>query len=419
MTRLDALVAAAAEYLAEDRSLLSGSDAAQAVVALTQVLNRLEGARVELAGRVQESGVWGLDGSRSAAAWLARQTRSSRAASVRDLRLARALSEVLPLTAAAVLAGDIPVGHAQVMARTCTRTDAMRLLLGCPDRGESLILAQAHLGDEDFRRFCAAWAYRADPDAADAAYREGRDGHWLQTAVTDAGVAVRGFLSPTCGEALAIALKALIGVPAKTDNRSHQERLHDALHALAAGTLAGGTLAKTNGVRPQVVIQVPAATVLAAPGTPGVPPAWLQESRCPIPTFELDRLACDSEVLAAIMSAEGEVLRFGRAKRLFEGPLRRAMETRDGGCRYPGCSAPASQCEGHHLERWVDGGLTDLDEGCLLCWFHHIHVHAQAIRIERVGGGGLSFYDQHGQLIGTTYPCRGPDPDPLAWPSPT
>ena len=108
MTSLDSLVAAAEAFLAEDRSQLSGTVAAQSLVTLSGVLGRLEGAQVELAGHVEASGVWALDGSRSATSWLVTQTRTSRAAAGSQLKLARALREVLPLTAAAVRTAASP-----------------------------------------------------------------------------------------------------------------------------------------------------------------------------------------------------------------------------------------------------------------------------------------------------------------------
>lgn len=418
LTRLDALVVAAGDFVGEDRSAMSGREAVASLLTLSGLLDRLEGVQVELAGRVEESGVWGLDGSRSAAAWLARKTKSSRAAAGSDLKLARSLRGVLPHTAAAVLAGELPIGHARLISRVCARSEMMRITLADSEVGEPLLLAAAHLPADEFLRVCQSWAYRADPDAADAGYREESEGFEFRLADSTHGVVPSGAFSPSVAEMIRIVLRAEIGVPAASDTRNTAQRMHDALGSVMARALTGGGLGKAHAVRPQVVVHVPLATVLAAPGTPGVPPAWLQDTQCPIPTFELDRIACDSEVLRAIMTADGEVLQFGRAKRLFEGPLRRAMETRDGRCRYPGCFAPPSQCEGHHLQRWVDGGLTDLDEGALLCWFHHVHVHAQAIRIERVEGGGLAFRTTHGDLIGITYPHGGPDPDPIGWPAP-
>ncbi len=51
------------------------------------------------------------------------------------------------------------------------------------------------------------------------------------------------------------------------------------------------------------------------------------------------------------------------------------MTVRDQGCVFPGCERPAAWCEAHHRIPWSRGGPTDLDNGCLLCSFHHHLIH--------------------------------------------
>jgi hypothetical protein len=36
---------------------------------------------------------------------------------------------------------------------------------------------------------------------------------------------------------------------------------------------------------------------------------------------------------------------------------------------------PASWTDAHHIRHWADGGLTDLENGALLCGRHHTVVH--------------------------------------------
>ncbi len=48
---------------------------------------------------------------------------------------------------------------------------------------------------------------------------------------------------------------------------------------------------------------------------------------------------------------------------------------RDEHCQYPGCRAPVSWCDIHHLDPWEHGGPTDLDNLILLCPYHHHLVH--------------------------------------------
>jgi hypothetical protein len=90
---------------------------------------------------------------------------------------------------------------------------------------------------------------------------------------------------------------------------------------------------------------------------------------------QVRRLACDARVLPAILGGDGEVLELGRSRRLFTGPVRRALTLRDGGCAFPGCDRPPRWCDAHHLRSWLTGGPTDVDNGVLLCGYHHRLVH--------------------------------------------
>jgi hypothetical protein len=87
------------------------------------------------------------------------------------------------------------------------------------------------------------------------------------------------------------------------------------------------------------------------------------------------RLACDAEVVPAVLGSQGEVLEQGRSERLFNRAQIRHLWLRDGHCTFPGCTKPATWCDAHHLVHWADGGPTDTDHGALLCQAHHTVVH--------------------------------------------
>ena len=178
---------------------------------------------------VRESGVWGLDGSRSAKAFLERTTGASGAKIASDLRLAERLATVLPLTAEALREGAITVEHAKVLSRGACGTPARIEALADPERGEGFLLAHAGLPVDQFKTFVAAWAYRVDPDAEDAKRRAAAGDFGFDLAETLDGVHVRGFLTPESGEALSTALTAVIGIPSSTDGRTASRRRHDAL----------------------------------------------------------------------------------------------------------------------------------------------------------------------------------------------
>jgi HNH endonuclease len=86
---------------------------------------------------------------------------------------------------------------------------------------------------------------------------------------------------------------------------------------------------------------------------------------------------------------------------------RRALNARDGGCRWPGCTRPPSWTAAHHVVHWSHHGPTDQDNLVLLCRHHHWCVHE--------GGWTLVHTDDEGILalspvVGVQTPLRDPRP---------
>lgn len=87
------------------------------------------------------------------------------------------------------------------------------------------------------------------------------------------------------------------------------------------------------------------------------------------------RLACDADILPAVLGSRGQLLDLGRVTRLVTPGQRRALWHRDRGCTFPGCSAPPWWTEAHHIIHWSQGGRTALPNLTLLCRRHHVVVH--------------------------------------------
>ncbi len=87
----------------------------------------------------------------------------------------------------------------------------------------------------------------------------------------------------------------------------------------------------------------------------------------------LRRVACDGGVVAAVVDEQGAVLDVGRRTRAIPTAIRRALWIRDQGCRFPGCSNKRF-VHGHHIEHWLHGGRTSLDNLVMLCSFHHRQI---------------------------------------------
>jgi hypothetical protein len=79
----------------------------------------------------------------------------------------------------------------------------------------------------------------------------------------------------------------------------------------------------------------------------------------------------------------------GQQRRLFTGPLRRALILRDRGCAFPGCDRPPRWTDGHHIVSWLDGGPTSLANAVLLCGHHHRLIHHSDWQIRQNPADGL------------------------------
>ncbi len=111
-----------------------------------------------------------------------------------------------------------------------------------------------------------------------------------------------------------------------------------------------------------------------------------------ITVSEAMRLACNASILPAVLDTTGQPLHLGRSRRLFSPAQRTAMALRDRECRTHGCTVPATWCEAHHRTPWPRGGLTDLDQGVLLCPWHHHRAHDPAYRTDTLPNGDLRFH---------------------------
>ena len=89
----------------------------------------------------------------------------------------------------------------------------------------------------------------------------------------------------------------------------------------------------------------------------------------------LRRMACDADIIPAVLGGQSKPLDVGRTKRLFTGGLRTAIIHRDQHCTFPGCDRPPDWCDAHHATPWWAGGHTNLQNAELLCARHHTIVH--------------------------------------------
>ena len=78
-----------------------------------------------------------------------------------------------------------------------------------------------------------------------------------------------------------------------------------------------------------------------------------------------------SHPVLRLFDTDGQPLHLGRGARLASAAQRLALYARDRGCNRPGCDMPPQWTQLHHLDEYQYGGLTDVEEMCLVCPFDH------------------------------------------------
>jgi hypothetical protein len=174
---------------------------------------------------------------------------------------------------------------------------------------------------------------------------------------------------------------------------SYQALRADALALIAEGFLAAPDTSSTAADRYQVVIHADAETLRDhAAGRCEI------EQGPAIPAETLRRVTCDSSVVRIVESEHGEPLDVGRKTRTIPPAIRRALNSRDGGCRFPGCTHQR-YVDAHHIEHWADGGETKLSNLVTLCRLHHRLVHEGEIAVECQPDGGWRFLHPDGRQL--------------------
>ncbi len=349
------------------------------------------------------------------AQWLNWQCGIGPVAAREKVRVARAL-EALPQIGASFARGQIAYSKVRAMTRVAT-----------PANEDVLLNIALHGTAAHVEKLVRKYAWTQHRDAARTAHGQ-YVSRYLSCFYDDAGMLViQGRLPPEVGALVRMALDAASdllreretnlptdeNVSAETFQLAERERTAgarraDALKLLAETFLANGTGDgewSATAERYQVVVHVD------KPILPSEPIAAEDEPhRCELdagPALAVDtvrRQCCDGTIVKLVETPTGEPLDLGRKTRTIPPALRRALQARDGGCRFPGCDRTRFT-EGHHIRHWADGGETKLANLVTLCGFHHRLVHE--------GGFGLAATDD-GLFVftrpdGTRIPDSGSD----------
>jgi hypothetical protein len=291
-----------------------------------------------------------------------------------DLGPRRALSgEVLPPvfpTVAAQAAGVISPAHARVITTTVDALPAAVQAEHEESVQETLLTHAAELDPVLLARVARRITDTLNPDGI---YTEERDRarrrEFTVRQRRDGSASVTGELTAICAEAVLTVLDALAKPdPAEDstpDPRTPGQRRHDAVQDGMLTALRSGQLPTGNGVAATIVLtmtehQIDTKTGLAATGHGAL-----------ITTELALTLAGDARVIPVRLTATREISAYGDTHRIFTERQRLAMTARDHGCSFPGCDVGPSWCQAHHITDFTTTRRTSVDDGTLLCGYHH------------------------------------------------
>jgi hypothetical protein len=311
--------------------------------------------------RRDASAAWASDGSKSAAARLARDVNWSLADARREIRTARAL-DTMPATAAALEAATIGPAHVELLAKANSgnRTDAFAA-------EEAWLVEQCRQ-----HRFAAAskivhyWCQRVDPEGCERIGRELLEKTSLKAATTlDDMVFLQGMLDPVGGAMFLEGLRRIERDLFSADTKAGVERSATARRAAALVEMAiRANTAPKDGKRPDPLVMI-------LTGHESVARLCELSTGAVIAPNLIVPYLSGADVQGAVFADSRDLVRMS-PQRTFTGWLRRAIQVRDRHCQHPaGCDDPIERCDVDHIVPDARGGPTTYDNGRLQCTTHN------------------------------------------------
>jgi hypothetical protein len=323
----------------------------------------------------------------SCAHWLSYRTNIEIKTARERVRVARALG-TLPRLAEALACGQLSYAKVRAVTRVAT-----------PDTEEVLLKVGREATASQLERIVRGWRRVDRNEEAKLGKRQHQSRALHVYQDEDGTVVIRGRLAPEAGAVLMRSLDAAREALyqrdrlAEPEQRNHpqadppsmEQKQADALILLAEAALCHELDPGAPGERYQVVVHVDAA-VLADAEQPG---QSVLEDGARVSAEASQRLACDASRVVMRHDADGNIVEVGARTRTIPPALRRALMSRDRGCRFPGCGRRFG--DGHHIEHWAHGGPTTLSNLVILCRRHHRAIHEEGYDVERQPDGTVRF----------------------------
>jgi hypothetical protein len=392
---------------------LSASDLEAELLTLTGHLNAATHRWLVLLAEFDTRNAWNGGGTQSCAHWLNWKCGIAMGAAREKVRVAHALA-ALPKISAAMAEGKLSYSKVRELTRVAdAATEDYLLMIALHGTADHVQKTVRHfrrakeieeLGREAKQQASRFVTYSYDEDGS--LILQARLPAEAGALVLQALTAAVEHLDQEATESESEETIESENVPAETPNvkSTPRQKRADALVVMSESFLANGPKELNGGDRYQIVVHVAAETLkhdhagcCELEDGPGLAAETAR------------RLACDASVVKITEDEDGNPLDIGRKTRSIPPALRRAIKSRDKGCRFPGCTN-TRYVDHHHIQHWAEGGETKADNLVSLCRHHHRLVHEGGFKVrqDRALGGGqnkFSFCRPDGSVIESVAPA--------------
>lgn len=356
-----------------------------------QVRDKLD-ARIAVAVAAFEAGaLYEDDGAVSMHGWLRAEAGRDPASAARMVTTGRRLDR-FPVLRDAVLDGRITGGQLDIVLAGVPARHAARFA----EHEAAIVPTLCDLRIDETRKAVDEWRQRADALDDGKAPAERENQLYLSKTLDNRGE-LKGSFDADATATIATALRVAM---TKEFDRPLVERRADALVQVCQHFLDHQRVTSGGRHRPHVNVVIDADDLES-----GVGGRYLETDQALTPVG-LGVLRCDSVLHRLLWSSQSGILDYGRAARQWPVDLYNAIAARDGGCRIPGCDAPPSWCDVHHVVEWEHGGRTSADNVVMACRRHHHLIHRAGYHVKLLPDATVEVTHPDGR-VRTSRP-RGP-----------
>ncbi len=318
---------------------------------------------------------WGFD---NCANWLHWSCDLSLSAAREKVRVARAL-KALPMTDAEFAGGALSYSKLRALTRVANVENEASLI----EFAKTTTAARLEERCRQLRNVRPESCAEANRNHANRSLIISRDAERGTMSFTIEVPVEQGQL---ISQAVDKAAERAVAMGPELESESWRAQQADALVDIARSYLGGADAGGSSADHYQVIVHIDEGALRGG------------EGRADLPLESVRRLTCDGSIVGLVERDDGEPIRLGRKQRTVTAAVRRALWSRDGGCRFPGCTH-TKYVDVHHVRHWADGGETNPDNLVLLCTRHHRLVHEAGFTIDSDNEGQWYFRRPDGRAI--------------------